>query len=81
MDEADTGASAACDDLPAAALVTDMVYAPLETDLLRRARARGHGAVDGLGMLLHQARPGFEAWFGVAPAVNAELRTFVLEQA
>ncbi len=66
------------DALPAGALVTDIVYAPLDTDLLARARARGNPAVDGLGMLLHQARPGFEAWFGVAPKVTAELRAFVL---
>ncbi len=66
------------DALPAGALVTDIVYAPLETDLLARARARGNPAVDGLGMLLHQARPGFEAWFGVAPEVTADLRAFVL---
>ncbi len=66
------------DPLPAAALVTDIVYTPLETLLLARARARGNPAVDGLGMLLHQARPGFEAWFGVAPEVTAELRAFVL---
>ncbi len=64
--------------LPRGALVTDIVYVPLETDLLARARARGNPAVDGLGMLLHQARPGFEAWFGVAPEVTAELRAFVL---
>ena len=66
------------DPLPAAALVTDIVYTPLETPLLARARARGNPAVDGLGMLLHQARPGFEAWFGVAPEVTAELRALVL---
>ncbi len=66
------------DPLPASALVTDIVYTPLETPLLARARARGNSAVDGLGMLLHQARPGFEAWFGVAPEVTAELRAFVL---
>ena len=66
--------------LPVAALVTDIVYTPLETPLLARARARGNPAVDGLGMLLHQARPGFEAWFGVAPEVTAELRAFVLAQ-
>ena len=66
------------DPLPTGALVTDIVYAPLETDLLARARARGNPVVDGLGMLLHQARPGFEAWFGVAPEVTAELRAFVL---
>ena len=64
--------------LPSGALVTDIVYAPLETALLAHARARGNPAVDGLGMLLHQARPGFEAWFGVAPEVTAELRAFVL---
>ncbi len=66
------------DRLPAGAVVTDIVYAPLETDVLARARARGNPAVDGLGMLLHQARPGFEAWFGAAPEVTAELRAFVL---
>ena len=68
------------DALPVGALVTDIVYAPLETDLLARARARGNPAVDGLGMLLHQARPGFEAWFGVAPEVTTELRAFVLAE-
>jgi shikimate dehydrogenase len=61
------------------AVVADMVYVPLETPLLAAARARGLRAVDGLGMLLHQARPGFEAWFGVAPSVDAELRGFVLD--
>ncbi len=66
------------DPLPTSALVTDIVYVPLETDLLARARTRGNPAVDGLGMLLHQARPGFETWFGVAPEVTAELRAFVL---
>ncbi len=66
------------DRLPTDALVADIVYAPLETDLLARARARGNPAVDGLGMLLHQARPGFESWFGIPPEVTAELRTFVL---
>lgn len=65
--------------LPRDAVVDDLVYAPLETALLKAARARGHRTVDGLGMLLHQARPGFEAWFGVAPTVTAELRTFVLQ--
>ena len=64
--------------LPEAALVSDIVYTPLETPLLAAARARGNQAVDGLGMLLHQARPGFEAWFGVAPQVSDELRRFVL---
>ncbi len=68
----------ALDALPAEALVTDIVYAPLETPLLAAARARGNPVVDGLGMLLHQARPGFEAWFGRAPEVTAELRAFLL---
>ncbi|NKC30457.1 shikimate dehydrogenase [Roseomonas sp. BU-1] len=63
--------------LPPTAVVADMVYVPLETPLLAQARARGLRAVDGLGMLLHQARPGFEQWFGVAPVVDAELRAFV----
>lgn len=65
-------------DLPTDAVVNDIVYAPLETDLLARARARGNPAVDGLGMLLHQARPGFEAWFGPLPEVTQDLRDFVL---
>ena len=64
--------------LPPTALVNDVVYVPLETDLLARARARGNEVVDGLGMLLHQAVPGFEAWFGVRPQVTDELRAFVL---
>ena len=61
------------------AVVTDIVYAPLQTPLLASAHARGLTAVDGLGMLLHQARPGFEAWFGVRPEVTADLRRHVLE--
>ncbi|EFH09214.1 hypothetical protein HMPREF0731_4568, partial [Pseudoroseomonas cervicalis ATCC 49957] len=63
--------------LPTGAVVADAVYVPLETPLLAAARARGLRAVDGLGMLLHQARPGFEAWFGVLPQVDAELRALV----
>lgn len=66
------------DALPADAVVNDIVYAPLETDLLAAARARGNPVVDGLGMLLHQARPAFEAWFGVMPAVDDETRRFIL---
>ncbi|MEQ9554318.1 MAG: shikimate dehydrogenase [Rhodospirillales bacterium] len=66
------------DALPAAALVNDIVYAPLETNLLAAARARGNPVVDGLGMLLHQARPGFEAWFGQAPQVTPDLRARIL---
>jgi len=61
-----------------AAVVTDIVYAPLVTPLLKAATARGHKTVDGLGMLLHQARPGFRRWFGVEPKVTAALRDFVL---
>ena len=68
----------ALDVLPAGALVTDIVYTPLETPLLAAARARGNPTVDGLGMLLHQARPGFEAWFGRAPEITAELRALLL---
>jgi shikimate dehydrogenase len=63
--------------LAADAVVADIVYVPLETPLLAAARARGLRAVDGLGMLLHQARPGFEAWFGMAPRVDAALRAMV----
>jgi len=64
--------------LPITALVNDIVYTPLETDLLARARRRGNPTVDGLGMLLHQARPGFEAWFGRLPDVTKALRDHVL---
>lgn len=64
--------------LPRDAIVTDIVYMPLETGLLKRARLAGHETVDGLGMLLHQAVPGFEAWFGVRPHVTDELRDIVL---
>ena len=64
--------------LPPAALVSDLVYSPLQTKLLAVASRRGNPTVDGLGMLLHQARPGFEAWFGRAPEVTAALRSFVL---
>jgi shikimate dehydrogenase len=60
------------------ALVTDIVYAPLETTLLKDAKAQGNSTVDGLGMLLHQARPGFAAWFGREPEVTLELRNHVL---
>jgi shikimate dehydrogenase len=65
--------------LPASAVVYDIVYVPIETPLLTAARARGNATVDGLGMLLHQARPGFFAWFGVEPQVTPELRDFVLK--
>ena len=65
------------DSLPVEAVVTDAVYVPLETALLASASARGNRVVDGLGMLLHQARPGFSAWFGVEPKVTDELRACV----
>jgi len=64
--------------LPQTALVSDIVYTPLETDLLLRAKLRGNSVVNGLGMLLHQARPGFEAWFGVMPEVTPALWQKVL---
>ncbi len=60
--------------LPKTALVSDAVYVPLETALLAAARARGNRTVDGLGMLLHQARPAFQAWFGIMPKVTPRLR-------
>ena len=65
-------------DLPETASVCDIVYTPLETQLLADAAARGNKTIDGLGMLLHQARPGFEAWFGYTPQVTDSLRQTVL---
>jgi shikimate dehydrogenase len=62
------------DPLPKSAAVCDIVYNPLETLLLRDARARGHNVIDGLGMLMHQAAPSFEAFYGVKPAVTPALR-------
>jgi shikimate dehydrogenase len=62
------------DVLPKDAAVFDAVYNPLETDLLRQARALGLAAIDGLGLLMHQAAPSFEAFFGLRPAVTAALR-------
>ncbi len=67
----------ALDDLPAGALVSDLVYIPQETPLLAAARQRGHRTVGGLGMLINQARPAFQAWFGVMPEVTPELRAAV----
>ncbi|WP_160123617.1 shikimate dehydrogenase [Rhodovarius lipocyclicus] len=63
--------------LPAHAVVADAVYVPLETALITAARARGLAVVPGLGMLLHQARPGFRAWFGADPVVDAALEAAV----
>ncbi|QEX25096.1 shikimate dehydrogenase (NADP(+)) [Hypericibacter adhaerens] len=70
----------ALDRLPPDAVVHDIVYVPLETPLLAAARRRGNPVVEGLGMLLHQARLGFAAWFGVEPKVTAALRAYVLAQ-
>ena len=58
--------------------MTDVVYVPLQTPLLAAAAARGNVTVDGLGMLLHQGRPGFAAWFGRDPEVTQQLRDHVL---
>lgn len=66
------------EQLPDTAIVTDIVYVPLETPLLAAARRRGLKTVDGLGMLLHQAVPGFERWFGVRPQVTPELRALIV---
>ena len=66
------------DAAPDHALVVDIVYNPLETEFLARARARGLTGIDGLGMLLHQAVPGFESWFGRRPEVDDALRQAVL---
>lgn len=66
------------DAAPADALATDIVYTPLITPFLELAAAKGLQTVDGLGMLLHQAVPGFDAWFGQTPEVDAELRQVVL---
>ena len=60
-------------------VVADIVYAPLETALLAEARARGLATVGGIGMLLHQAAPGFAAWFGVTPTVDRALQDAVLD--
>jgi shikimate dehydrogenase len=67
----------ALDALPPTALVSDIVYIPRETPLLAAARKRGNLTVNGLGMLLHQARPAFRAWFGIMPEVTPELRAMI----
>jgi len=66
------------DALPREAVVSDIIYTPLETPLLAAARRRGNRVVDGLGMLMHQGRPGFAAWFGIEPEVTPELRARML---
>jgi shikimate dehydrogenase len=64
----------ALDALPQAAMVSDAIYIPLETPLLAQARLRGHRTVNGMGMLLNQARPAFQSWFGVLPEITPALR-------
>lgn len=71
------GSPIALDRAPAGLVVNDIVYVPLKTRLLADAERRGLRTVDGLGMLLHQARPGFAAWFGVEPEIDAETRALV----
>jgi shikimate dehydrogenase len=66
------------DALPKSAMVSDLIYIPLETPLLAAARERGHVTSNGLGMLLNQAIPAFEAWFGVKPEITEELRQAIL---
>ena len=65
------------DKLPESALAADIIYIPLETPFLAAARKRGNPTVNGLGMLLHQGRPAWKAWFGIEPEVTAELRAMV----
>jgi shikimate dehydrogenase len=67
----------AIDALPLAAMVSDAIYIPMETALLTQARLRGHRTVNGLGMLLNQARPAFASWFGVLPDITPELRAAI----
>lgn len=65
--------------IPKEALVSDLVYTPLETNLLKMAKSRGSRTVDGLGMLIHQGILGFEAWFGQTPLVTEELRKILIK--
>jgi len=65
------------DKLPKTALAADIIYIPLETPFLAAARKRGNRTVNGLGMLLHQGRPAWKAWFGIEPDVTAELRAMI----
>jgi len=65
--------------LPKTALVNDIIYAPLYTDLLQQAKACGNPVIAGIGMLIHQARPAFKEWFGIMPDVTDELKELVLK--
>lgn len=76
--DGDAGLPANPEHMASHALVTDIVYVPLETPFLAAARQRGLKTVDGLGMLLHQAVPGFHRWFGVRPTVTEDLRNIIL---
>ncbi|MCB1532217.1 MAG: shikimate dehydrogenase [Alphaproteobacteria bacterium] len=67
------------DNLPETAVVSDVVYVPLRTSLLKQAASRGNPVVNGLGMLLHQARPAFKTWFGVMPDIDDELQSMILK--
>jgi shikimate dehydrogenase len=66
-------------NLPPWAWVTDMVYQPLKTELLKKAEEKGNKIVDGLGTLIYQAIPAFKSWFGLEPEVGADLRSYLLE--
>ena len=65
--------------IPEKSLVSALVYTPLETNFLKMAKNRGSRTVDGLGMLIHQGVPGFEAWFGQKPLVTEELRKILIK--
>jgi shikimate dehydrogenase len=66
------------DKLSKQTLVSDLIYVPPETPFLAAAKARGNVTINGLGMLLHQARPAFQAWFGVMPEITPELRATIM---
>ena len=65
--------------LDESAVVADLVYSPLKTELLKQAEKKGYVTADGLGMLLHQACPAFQAWFDIMPDITSELRELVLK--
>tara|TARA_B100000900_G_scaffold334202_1_gene295468 strand:- start:27 stop:860 length:834 start_codon:yes stop_codon:yes gene_type:complete len=65
--------------IPEKSLVSDLVYTPLETNLLKMAKDNGSRTVDGLGMLIHQGVPGFETWFGQKPLITKELREILIK--
>jgi len=67
------------DKLSKQTLVSDLIYVPPETPFLAAAKARGNVTINGLGMLLHQARPAFQAWFGVLPEITSDLRTKIMD--